>query len=294
MMALWQRLPVVVRAVLSGMTVATVGTLSWALLGSANGRYFIAVPWAVVPATLGLWLFWRYLRGEGWPRSTARMRRESLRANPLPAEVWPMAIMSGLLGLSTIPALTGLMARLVVLPPEAQSTKVPDGMPAITLIILLLMAAVVAGVVEEAAFRGYMQGPIERRHGVVIAILVNGFMFGLGHFTHHPRAVFVMMPYYITLTAIWGGLAWITNSVLPGIVLHALGDVFSFAQLFTSGTPEWQATSGGTQPPLVWQTGPDAAFWGYLITFLVLGTAAVWMYAGLRASVRELQSAPST
>lgn len=37
---------------------------------------------------------------------------------------------------------------------------------------------------EEASFRGYMQGPIERRHGPVVAILVTGTLFGLAHFTH--------------------------------------------------------------------------------------------------------------
>ena len=36
------------------------------------------------------------------------------------------------------------------------------------------MQSIVAGVTEEAAFRGYMQSIIERRYGIVMAILVNG------------------------------------------------------------------------------------------------------------------------
>jgi membrane protease YdiL (CAAX protease family) len=54
------------------------------------------------------------------------------------------------------------------------------------MITSLTMASVVAGVTEEAAFRGYMQTRIERQYGLLIAILVNGVMFGLLHFPNHP------------------------------------------------------------------------------------------------------------
>ena len=56
-------------------------------------------------------------------------------------------------------------------------------MPRATVLALLLMAAPVAGVVEEAAFRGYMQGPIERQYGLIVAILVTGTMFAVAIWT---------------------------------------------------------------------------------------------------------------
>ena len=65
------------------------------------------------------------------------------------------------------------------------------------------MASIVAGVVEEASFRGYMQGPIERRHGPVVAILVTGSVFGFAHFTH-PEVTLILMPYYLAVAAIYG------------------------------------------------------------------------------------------
>src|SRR5262245_10413912 len=73
--------------------------------------------------------------------------------------------------------------------------RLSAGMPFVTLFLLLVMASVVAGVVEETAFRGYMQLPIERRHGPVAAILLNGVVFGFAHMAHHPAGVFVMLPY---------------------------------------------------------------------------------------------------
>lgn len=285
MLSLWQRLPVVVRAVLAGTAVSTAGLLPWVFCVKANQKFLLSVPWAILPTGLWLWLFWRYLSGLGWPRATAQARRTSLRANGLSGEVWGAALFAGLLGLTATLPLAGLLGRLVRLSAEAQPIKVPPQMPFLTVFLLLVMASVVAGVVEEAAFRGYMQGPIERRHGPFVAILLTGALFGLGHFTHHPATVLAMMPYYLTVAAIYGGLAYLTNSILPSLVLHAGGDVFSLTRLWATGQPEWQLSS--KPPQLIWETGPDAAFWGYLTAFLLLGAAAVGAYAALAAAVRS-------
>ena len=72
MLPLWFRLPVVVRAVISGVVVSLVGTLPWALLVRWNQRVLLTVPWAVMPMGIYLWLYWKYLSGAGWPRATAR------------------------------------------------------------------------------------------------------------------------------------------------------------------------------------------------------------------------------
>ena len=101
--------------------------------------------------------------------------------------------MAGFLGFGALLALLAVMQRVVNLP-DSPPTPTPEGMPFITLFLLLVMASIVAGVTEEAAFRGYMQTPIERRYGVVAAILVNGAMFGLLHFPNHPGAVLTMLP----------------------------------------------------------------------------------------------------
>ncbi len=278
-LALWRRLPVVVRAVVSGWLVTTVGTGLCVLLSLANQKYFRGLPWAMLPAAIYLWLFWRYLRGEGWPRETADARRASLRANDLSPEVWSAAIGSGLLGLIWVLVVQQVLNRLVRLPQQI----VPDTsqIPAVTLVGLLFMAAIVAGVVEEAAFRGYMQGPIERRHGPIAAILITGVMFGFGHFAH-PEVTLVLMPYYVAVAAVYGGLAYITNSILPSLVLHAGGNMFVFLGQFGAGRSEWQATAA----PLVWETGPDATFVVTVVAAIVLGAAVFWAYTGLAAAVK--------
>ena len=58
MIALWQRLPVIARAVVTGLLVALAGTTPWAVLVALNIKHWSAVPWAVpptAPPSTGCW-----------------------------------------------------------------------------------------------------------------------------------------------------------------------------------------------------------------------------------------------
>jgi membrane protease YdiL (CAAX protease family) len=281
MLLFWRRSPVVVRALLAGMAAAIVGTTPWALLVSANLRNWPTIPWAVPPTAVLLWLYWRYLRGEGWPAATSAARRESCRANRVPDDAWGMAIFAGLLGLLALVLFLNVVNRMVRLP--AQQIGDVSRVPVLTLLAFLIMSAVVAGVVEEAAFRGYMQGPIERRHGPTLAILVTGVAFGFLHFSH-PEVTLTLLPYYMAVAAVYGALAWLTNSIYPSMLLHAGGNVFSSLGLLTTGRGEWQASA--TPRPLIWETGADGDFWVAAVLALAAGAAAIWAYAGLAAVTR--------
>jgi membrane protease YdiL (CAAX protease family) len=277
----WQRLPTVVWAVAAGLVVAAAGSIPWTLLAAWNLRALVVLPWALVPMAAYLLLYWRFVGGKGWPRATHAWRRRCLRANRLSADLWGMALIAGFLGLAASLPLLRIMSRLIRLPAEAQPIAAPPGMPTITLLLLVVMASIVAGVAEESGFRGYMQGPIERRHGPLTAILVSGTVFGLMHFSHHPAAVLAMLPYYIAISGVYGGLAAATNSILPGLALHVGGDVLSLTRLWRTGQPEWQTTA--TPPQLVWQTGLDVGFVGAVAAAALLGGAAVWAYRQLAA-----------
>src|SRR5262245_19756283 len=230
----WGSMPVLLRAVVAGLAVAAAGTLPWRLLARWNRRIVPSVPWAPGVVAVYLLVLWKYLGGAGWPRGTSEARRLSLRARPLNGDLWGMSILAGLVGLTALLPLLGIMSRLVRLPGESHPVETPPEMPFVTVFVLLLMGSIVAGVVEEAAFRGYMQGPIERRHGVIVAILVNGVLFGLGHYSHHPESVVAMLPFYLAVTAAYAGLAGATNPILPRIFMHAGGDVFSLGRPWAS------------------------------------------------------------
>jgi membrane protease YdiL (CAAX protease family) len=258
------------------VVVALVGTTPWAALVGANSNYWPVVPWAVPLTALYLWPFWRYLEGAGWPTSTAQARRTNLRANRLPGKVWAAALVAGVLGIATLVLFFRLLNLMVRLPQE----QVPDvsHVPVVTLFFFLLTGSAVAGIVEEASFRGYLQGPIERRHGPVVAVLVTGILFGFAHFSH-PEVTLILMPYYLLVAAIYGSLAYLTNSILPSMVLHTGGNVVGGIGLLARGRSEWQASS--SPAPLIWETGADMSFWVLGAVVLVVGAATIWAYAAL-------------
>lgn len=270
---------ITIRAVLIGMLVVIAGTIPRNLLFAANLRYFASVPWAVPVTAVYLWFFWRYLNGAGPPETTAEERKTSLRANRVSGRVWAWALLAGGLGIVALVLALRVVNRLVVLPQQ----QLPDlaGVPRVTLLSLLLMAAPVAGIVEEAAFRGYMQGPIERRHGLAAAILITGTMFAIAHLDF----TLILWPYYVAVAAIYGTVTYLTRSILPAVILHTGGNLYSNLDLWLHGQAEWQASSGSTA--LIWKTGADAPFWISGLALLLAAAAMVWAFFKLARAARR-------
>jgi membrane protease YdiL (CAAX protease family) len=271
-----------IEAVVVGMVVMLAGTLPRNLLFAANLRAFPSIPWAVPLVAVYLWFFWRYLNGHGPPSSTAQERRASLRATRLAPNVWAYALLAGGLAIVALVLALRLANRLVVLPDQ----QLPDvsSVPRITLLVLLLAAAPVAGIVEEASFRGYMQGPIERRHGLLVAILVTGTMFAVAHLDF----TLALWPYYVAVAAIYGSVTYLTNSILPAVVLHTGGNIFSNLDLWLHGQAEWQAAAG--KATLIWESGVDRAFWTSAAVLLAVGattTLAFFRLAGVTGRNKE-------
>jgi membrane protease YdiL (CAAX protease family) len=270
---------VIVRAILIGMLVMLAGTIPRNIFFAANLRIYPSVPWAVPVTAIYLWFFWAYLKGKGPPESTAEERRTSLRANRLSARLWFWALLAGGLGIVALVLGLRVANRLVLLPEQ----RLPDlsAVPQFTVLSLLLMAAPVAGIVEEAAFRGYMQGPIERRHGLIIAILITGTMFAIAHLDF----TLILWPYYVAVTAIYGTVTCLTNSILPAIVLHTAGNLYSNLDLWLHGKAEWQAPGGSAQ--LVRNTGIDAPFWIAIVSLFLATSATLWAFWRLGQTVRQ-------
>ena len=284
----WLRTPVLVRAVVIGLAVGLLGTVTWSQLIVANTRYLPSVPWAsavMAPILVAWWLY--FARGRGKPEGTAHARRLGGRANRVPDELWGPALGAGALGLFATLLLQGVLARLVTLP--QQQDLDPSLFPAITVFAWLVMSAVVSGVVEETAFRGYMQGGIERRHGLTTAILVTGSLFGLSHF-NHPEVGIALLPFYLSVAAVYGLVAAATNSTYPGMVLHGGGNLLSAFGFFFQGRSEWALTA--SPPPTIWQAGPDSSFLANVAGLIVVGGAAAMAYRGLFEAARVSRHAP--
>jgi membrane protease YdiL (CAAX protease family) len=263
----------IAEAVIVGMFVMLAGTIPRNIIFAANLHVLPSVPWAVPVTGVYLWFFWHYLNGDGPPTSTREYRRTRLRAKAVSGRVLAWALLAGGLGIVALVLALRVASRMVALPEQ----RLPElsKIPGFTVWSLLLMAAAVAALVEEAAFRGYMQGPLERRYGVVPAILITGTMFAIAHLDFTP----VLWPYYAAVAAIYGIVTSLTNSIWPAIVLHTAGNTYSNIDLLLHGRAEWQASSGAAQS--IWTTGIDAAFVRLSVAVFVTAGATAWAYVKL-------------
>lgn len=248
------------------------GSLPWGVLANTNQRVAITWPWAAVLMAIYLAAYWQAIRGKWLFRDLETQCRALVRANAVPLKLWPLALISGLLGFAALLAFLAVMARLVEMP-ASEAIAMPAEMPFFTAFTLLAMQSVVAGVTEEAAFRGYMQSMIAQQYGLTIAIITNGIWFGLLHFSSHPDHVLMMLPYYVAVATVYGVLTWATNSILPALVLHVVGDVVVLTRWWIVGLPEWQLTVQPLSP--VGTNGIDIHFitaMTLLLVFSVLYT----------------------
>src|SRR5205085_5200428 len=103
----------------------------------------------------------------------------SLRARPLPGPVFAWAVGAGLLAIVALAGIWIVVVRLVPVPPHA----LPDysKYPVLTIVLLLAMAALVGAVAEEAGFRGYFQGVLERAVGGPAAIMIAALVMAPEH-----------------------------------------------------------------------------------------------------------------
>lgn len=267
-----------------GTALAVVGHLPKNLIFAANLHFWPALPWLIVPTGLYLWAYWRYVGGAWEPRSTASFRRDALRARPLPPRIWVFALAAGVIGIVALVLVLRVVNQMVALP-EQKFFDVAD-LPTVTIVAIIVVGAIVAAVVEEAAFRGYMQGLIEPQLGVGAAILISGLMFAAVHL----GLSLVLVPYYLAVAALYGVIAFATQSILPTIVLHCGANIYSSTYLWLTGHAEWQA--GAAPAPLIWTAGTDRPFWLSVTLAVAALLAMLWAYALLLKECRPIVRAP--
>ena len=206
-----------------GLLIAALGIFPWSFLAQLNARFWAGKPWCV-PLGLGwLALFLAYLNGRGWPRASAATRKQLLRARPLrgPAATW--VCIAGATGFVTLVTLYFVAIQFVNLPSDAFRPRNVAAASRFVLVPIMLTNAIVAGVAEEAAYRGYMQGMLECRFNRAVAVgLVTVVFTGLhllGGAKFFPLAIPVC-----AASIVLGALTAITGSIIPAIVVHVLTD----------------------------------------------------------------------
>lgn len=245
----WGRVPVIVRAVVVGILIGMIAANVWPILLLKLGMPRAA---GLECLFLGGYIWWA--RGGGPPQRWRMARADSFRVGQLTAAQWLWGTVAAVFFAATIHAAIVVLFRLVPYPAAAFHRGYDFSfIPTLSLRwIAVVVSAASAGICEETGFRGYMQRPIEQRHGAVVAIAVSSVLFTAIHLTK-DWALIGMVPIILGAGVLLGILARSSRTLIFCIVGHTLMDVGLFAYWWT------QIAGTFTQRPIS-QTGLDTDF----------------------------------
>jgi len=253
---LWSRLPLVVRAILTGFLVSSVGVSLWSVM-------LVVLPGvlAIPPMIFLVWLFWKFFSGGLTSGRGSNIQKESFRLTKLRPDTWKWGLAAAALFVIIVQASFVVTFRLVEFPAAKFTAdyKQLDTFPLWQAFAIIVMSSIVAAVAEEAGFRGYMQAPLEKKYGVTIAIVITSFVFTAIHLSHSWAAP--ILPHIFFASILLGILAYRTGSLIPGIIGHAILDVFDYSVW-------WTDLTGGFQKQTIFRTGADFHFVVWLLIFL--------------------------
>ena len=142
--------------------------------------------------------------------------------------------------------------------------------------VMLATASISGAVSEEAGFRGYLQGAMERRGFGPASILITALVIAPEH-ALTQGFVLPTVVFYLLVDVMLGALAYITKSIGPGVVVHAIGLFVFFAYVWPHDHERMPIS----------QVGPDQSFWLSLGGMLIFGLAGVAAFFVLARSVRR-------
>jgi membrane protease YdiL (CAAX protease family) len=252
------RVLLVLRAIVVGILVGLVAANVWPLLLLHTGVVIAAAAEAVF---LCAYVWWA--SGGGPPLSLKQARAESFRTRKLAMPQWRWGLVAAIFFAVSVHAAIVVLFRLVPFPAQAfhagYDFSFISSVPLRWLAVI--MSAASAGICEETGFRGYMQQPIEKRHGPLIAIMISSLFFTLVHLTK-GWDVIGMAPITFGAGVLLGALAWASKSLTFGMIGHTMMDVGLFAYW-------WTQIAGTFSQATIWRTGMDGFFFLEVSTFAV-------------------------
>jgi membrane protease YdiL (CAAX protease family) len=245
---IWHRALTIARALIVGLLVGMIAANIWPLLLLNLGMPIAALAEIVF---LGLYMWWA--SGGGPPGSLKAVRADNFRVRPLSPAQWFWGIVAAGTFAATIHASLVLLFRIVPFPAAAFHRGYDFSFISSHQMqwLACIVSALSAGVCEETGFRGYMQRPIEKSFGPIVAICISSLAFMLIHLTK-DWALIGMVPIVFGAGVLLGVLAHASGTLIFGILGHWFMDIGLFAYWWT------QIAGTFSQRPIA-ETGVDAA-----------------------------------
>jgi len=254
----WERIPIVARAIVVGFLVfAIVGSVAWMAI-----VILIPAPWSIGAMAIVLWVYLRYVSGSWWPKATTESRRVRFRATKLPMRVWKWSLIAALLAAVLLESSLVVTFRIIEFRAEAWALAYDFADAPIWQVWgFILMAALVAGITEEVGFRGYMQVPLEGRYGPAVGITIVSIMFVVLHLNQAWAGGGGILIMLFGISAVWGVLARVSGSLIPGMISHTVADIVNFSYW-------WTDVAGAFDKRPISETGIDSHFILWIAVFV--------------------------
>ena len=241
-----------------------------------QGVFLLLPPLLGLIVNIGLavgFVWWFAVRGG----PSARHRRSVFRLRAIPPAV------AQRLPFVAVPLVSLVATSLVVVPrvipfppPRVDPLEAYLRRPGAIATILVLVS-VVAPLLEEFLFRGWIQRSLERRLPAAQAIGITALAFAAAH------GELFGLPIRLVFGLVAGYAAWSTRSIWPGVILHGLynGALIGLGSA-TPGVDEKMLTRWAHTPDVFW---PVVAV--FLVSALLLVAALGWMAAAVPNASRH-------
>lgn len=214
----------------------------------------LGVPLAAIAEAIFLALYVWWASDGGPPRTTQAARATAFRRGTLSPRQWGWGLVAAVFFAITIHASLVLLFRIVPFPVAAFREGYDFSfIPSLPLRwIAVVVSAASSGICEETGFRGYMQRPIEQRHGAPVAILISSLFFTTLHLSK-GWSMAGMVPIVFGAGVQLGLLAWSSGTLIFGMIGHVIMDIGLFAYW-------WTGIAGTFTARPITETGVDRSF----------------------------------
>lgn len=243
----------------------------WLGLLTANLKTTPLIPWAILVMAALLWAIWQYFNGEWKPQSTSGVRHHLMRASALSKRTLAYSLLAGMLSLIALTGFWIVLADLVKLPGNA--TLSASSYPWYITLLVAATGSISGAITEEVGFRGYFQKTLEMKRGPLV-VFVTALVMAPAH-ALTQGFLWPILLFYLLVDAMLGAMAYLTDSILPGIVIHALG-------LFIFFTLIWPSDSTRR---LSFESGADTWFWIHAAQAIIFAAAALLAFKRLAKAV---------
>ncbi len=215
----WKKVPVLIRAILSGLAVSLSLIIPWGAMFQANIAGNINIPWCVVAIAIYTLFWWRFVNKWLKKKETSQKKENTT------AQIsWGWAFLIG--GLVTAGLYILLLLTMQVFKLDTAKGFDFSKISTLSFFLYALAGSAVAAFAEETGYRGYMQQILLGKYRFIPAVCIVAVVFASGHLIN-PNAVYFLL-LYIIASVNYSFIVKTTSSLVPVIILHFLVNFASY------------------------------------------------------------------